>query len=107
MIYENLTPEQLEIMAEINTTIPITAELIQKAHKVGFIAKKDLIDGAYYQGDCRNASVAKWIAEKDSFVYLRNKWHSQFLEYINDFEDDDGYDTFIPFCRLENHSYTF
>ena len=43
---------------------------------------------------CRNASEAVWDGEK--FTYLRTKFGTTYTEFINHFEDDDGYDVFVP-----------
>lgn len=67
------------------------------------ISKSKLIDGAYYQGYCRNASVAKWNAAQNVFTYPRSSMvpGDIYNEDINHFEDDDGYDIFIPMNRLD------
>lgn len=62
--------------------------------KCGAIAKKDLIINKTYEGSCRNSSEAIWDGEK--FIYERFKFGQKYLEEINHFEDDDGYDIFIP-----------
>lgn len=59
------------------------------------IPKKDLIVGKSYKGFCRNADTAEWDGEV--FWYTRYKFGDTFDEEINHFEDDDGYDLFIPF----------
>lgn len=63
------------------------------------IPKSELIVNQWYTGTCRNASQAKWMG--DHFIYLRTKFYDTFWEKINHFEDDDGYDLFIP-VRLKN-----
>ena len=60
------------------------------------IAKKDLIDGAVYEGHCRNASEARWSAKDNEFTYRRRKFGTEFDETINHSEDDDGMDLFFP-----------
>lgn len=59
------------------------------------IAKNDLIVDKSYLGNCRNADIAKWNGEK--FEYQRTKFGDTFTETINHFEDDNGYDVFVPF----------
>lgn len=81
--------------------------------------KKDLKDGIYYYGYCRNARVARWDAEgecrfydpkfgkdvvlkeRGRFVYIRTKFGCQFPESINHPENDNGFDFFIPVCVIE------
>lgn len=58
------------------------------------IPKNKLVIGQEYMGNCRNASKAEWTG--DHFVYRRYKWGDIFLEDINHYEDDDGYDVFVP-----------
>ena len=69
--------------------------------RCGAIPKKDLIVGETYIGDCRNASEAIWNGKV--FVYKRNKFGYIYEEEINHFEDDDGYDLFVP-IKLKNNS---
>ena len=73
---------------------------LQDYYDAGVIRKEDLVDGAYYQGICRNASVAKWDAKGNCFWYMRTKWDYSFQEDINHMADDNGYDLFIPFVKL-------
>lgn len=65
------------------------------------IMKKDLVEGAYYGGYCRNADKAVWTGKE--FIYRRYKFGDWFDETINHFEDDDGYDVFVPFEEIVNH----
>ena len=67
----------------------------------GAIPKSNLIDGKEYEGKCRNASKAIWHADRNVFVYMRNKFGSIFPEDINHFEDDDGYDLFVPLNEIK------
>jgi hypothetical protein len=62
--------------------------------RCGAIPKENLVIGKTYIGSCRNASEAIWNGEV--FVYERTKFNRTFNEKINHFEDDDGYDLFIP-----------
>lgn len=58
------------------------------------IPKKELVIGKTYNGFCRNASEAVWNGKV--FTYKRYKFGDTFDEDINHYEDDDGYDLFIP-----------
>lgn len=62
--------------------------------RCGGIPKDKLIVGKTYIGDCRNAREAVWDGEK--FTYMRTKFGSTYPETINHFQDDDGYDLFVP-----------
>ena len=65
------------------------------------IAKKDLIHGAYYSGQCRNANEARWNADKQIFVHWRTKFNETFLEEIKHPEDDKFFDVFVVTEILE------
>lgn len=60
------------------------------------VKKADLKDGAYYEGQCRNATVARWSAKLGCFLHNRSKWGSTFTETIKHPDDDLGYDVFFP-----------
>lgn len=67
------------------------------------IPKSELIDGAYYEGTCRNASMAQWDAKKGKFIYTRYKFGLAFEDEIEHPEDEiDRYDVFIPFRKLDD-----
>lgn len=63
---------------------------------VKVVAKNHLIHGAHYKGECRNAEVARWDAERGKFVYWRHKWGQRFTEEICHPYDDKVYDVFTP-----------
>lgn len=67
--------------------------------RCGGIPKDKLIIGETYIGSCRNASEAIWDGEK--FTYMRTKFGCTYPEDINHFQDDDGYDVFVP-IKLKN-----
>ena len=74
--------------------------IIPNLVRCGAIPKKNLIIGKTYIGECRNASEAIWNGY--TFVYKRHKFGDTFDEEINHFEDDDGYDLFVPIKLKEN-----
>lgn len=59
------------------------------------IPKTQLIDGAYYRGECRNADVARWDGFRERFFYWRTKFGDKYVEEICCPEDDDHYDVFV------------
>ena len=67
--------------------------------RCGGIPKEELIVGETYIGNCRNASEAVWNGER--FTYMRTKFGYTYPEDINHFQDDDGYDLFVP-IKLKN-----
>ena len=68
--------------------------IIPNIIRCGGIPKNELIIGKIYIGDCRNATEAIWDGKV--FKYMRTKFGSTYEEEINHFEDDDGYDVFVP-----------
>lgn len=66
------------------------------------IPKKDLEHGAYYEGHCRNAHIARWNAERQVFFYLRSKGGHNFREEIRHPADEQGmWDTFKPVKKAD------
>ena len=65
------------------------------------IPKSELIKGEIYQGECRNSDDARW--DGDKFLYARTKFGSTYLEAIHHFEDDDGYDVFVPIETIKDN----
>ena len=78
---------------------------VPKLIGAGAIPKKDLIDGQFYAGDHRNATIAKWDADKNKFIYMRTKWNSTYEDDCNHFEDDDGYALFVPIKTATEEEY--
>ena len=62
--------------------------------KHGAIPLDKLEVGKTYIGSCRNAREAVWLGDK--FEYQRYKFGFTFHEKINHFQNDDGYDVFVP-----------
>lgn len=69
-------------------------KLVEEFIEAGAIAKEDLITGAWYSGSCRNTYLAQWTGK--CFRFIRDKFGGSYVETVNHFEDDDGYDVFIP-----------
>ena len=69
-----------------------------------YIPKSELVNGSYYDGLCRNASLARWDAENNVFWHWRTKLGTKFTENIHHPEDDDGHDLFYPLKRIERGS---
>lgn len=80
--------------------IPIVDEntynnvIIPNLIRCGAIEKNKLIIGVTYIGNCRNTDEAIWNGK--CFEYERYKWGTTYTDEINHFEDDDGYDLFVP-----------
>lgn len=65
------------------------------------ITKAELEHGAYYDGHCRNAQVARWNAQMNCFVHWRYKFGQTFLEEIRHPEDEHHFDVFHPFRKID------
>lgn len=65
------------------------------------IHKRDLIVGAAYEGDSRNADLAVWTGTE--FRYMRKCYLTgeSWPECLKHPEDDDGSDLFYPSCLRE------
>ena len=82
-----------------------TPELYQKYVipnfiRCGAIPKDKLVVGKTYFGSCRNADKAIWLGDK--FEYTRHKFGASYQEKINHFEDDDGFDLFVPIREINS-----
>lgn len=102
---ENSIIEFFENLEPFNTIddipdIPIVEKEIYNDYIVpnlircGAIPKEKLVVWKCYEGSCRNASNAVWNGEK--FTYRRTKFGYTYDEDINHFQDDDGFDLFVP-----------
>ena len=72
--------------------------------RCGAIPIDKLVVGKTYIGDCRNASEAVWNGKR--FVYERHKFGDVFEEEINHFQEDNGYDLFVPIKVKEDDTET-
>lgn len=102
---ENMIKEHWENLKPFETPgdvpmIPVCDSEVYKNYYVprliaaGAIPKNKLVVGKTYIGCCRNAEEAIW--EGETFVYQRYKFGIIYPEKINHFEDDNGYDLFVP-----------
>ena len=62
--------------------------------KHGAIPLQNMNIGETYIGFCRNSSEAIW--QGDHFIYQRTKFGITFPEKINHFQNDNGFDVFVP-----------
>lgn len=74
------------------------------AHPKGFpmVPLEQLEHGAYYTGKCRNAVVARWNAETQKFIYMREKFRFVYPEEILYWVEGHHFDEFRPYAKLEN-----
>ena len=73
--------------------------IIPKLIECGAIPKKDLIIGKKYSGSCRNSDYGVWNGL--TFTYKRGKFGAYYNDEINHFEDDNGFDLFIPIKMID------
>lgn len=71
-----------------------------RAYSLGMIRKEDLVVGKYYEGKCRNASVARWDGNK--FEYMRCKWGSYYKDEVSYPSDEAYFDVFIPWTVADS-----
>jgi hypothetical protein len=64
--------------------------------------KKDLRHGVYYQGRCRNATIARWDTYTDRFYHWRTKFGHRFIEWIFHPDDEQVFDVFEAEAVCEN-----
>jgi hypothetical protein len=65
------------------------------------LPKAELVDGAYYIGRCRNATIARWSAARGCFFHWRVKFDRIFVEEIKHPIDEEHYDVFRVVRVLE------
>ncbi len=97
--WENLpkfnTPEDIPTLPRVDEK-EWKGFFVPKLIAAGAIPKKDLVHGQYYAGEHRRATIAKWDATKNTFVYNRTKFNFTYEDDCNHFEEDDGYALFVP-----------
>lgn len=76
-------------------------KLVKEYLEAGAIAKENLIPGAWYIGQSRSANVAQWFPNPGRFYFIRYKMDGKYVDDIHHFQDDNGYDLFIPFKLIE------
>lgn len=69
--------------------------------KCGAIPKDKLVVGKTYIGNCRNSGEATWNGKE--FEYERYKFGFTYKDKVNHFQDDDGYDLFVPIKEKEEN----
>ena len=68
--------------------------------QIEVVPKNELEIDKEYLGNCRNSNKAIW--KGDHFEYQRYKFGHFYTDKINHYEDDDGYDVFVP-IRFKNN----
>ena len=68
--------------------------------KAGAIAKKDLVSGAWYIGQSRSTNFAQWFSNPGRFYFIRYKFSGEYVDNMHHFEDDEGYDVFVPYKKV-------
>lgn len=72
---------------------------------VGLLPFNQLEHGSYYHGNCRNATFARWNAEKKCFVYMREKFGEIYPEEIGYWIEakpgEHRFDEFKPYGKMK------
>lgn len=72
--------------------------IVKNLIRCGAIPKDKLEAGATYEGNCRNFEQAKWDGK--IFWGKRYKFGEWIDDKINHFQDDNGYDLFVPIKKV-------
>ena len=73
--------------------------IVKNLIRCGAIPKEQLEVGKTYLGTCRNFSKAVWNGiEFEGKRYKFGMWQD---DTINHFQDDNGYDLFVPIKKLD------
>lgn len=95
---ENMEPftdvDSIPDVPKMDTPEDYEKYVVKNFIRCGAIPKNQLEVGEVYYGHCRNASEATW--DGIHFIYIRHKSGFTYPEIINHFQDDDGYDLFVP-----------
>jgi len=91
--------QKLKIKKQIEQNREYAEELYKKLYDP-IIPKEHLEHGIYYEGTCRNATIARWNDKEEVFYHWRYKY-GYYIETIKCPEDEDHYDVFIAKTRLE------
>jgi uncharacterized protein (DUF433 family) len=101
--YPALKPEDIPFVRE-----SIRKEIESRDHDEitgrPILPKDHLLDGRYYKGRCRNATVARWNASANCFYHWREKFGNVYIErikYPTD-EAEPWWDVFNPVEELTN-----
>jgi len=71
---------------------------MERTLELKVIPKKELIVGAYYKGECRNATEGRWDGKV--FRHWRYKFGMWQIDTIPHFEDEKKYDSFCPYLLI-------
>jgi hypothetical protein len=89
---------QLSLAQDIHTAcFAVGNNDIEAAVAAGMIPKDQLVDGQAYIGQCRDAHVAIWNAERDTFMITRFKWGREVADTVDyPAASNTRWDVFIP-----------
>lgn len=97
------TLSRSDALPPVNLRLPANASQadLELAYAAGLKRRHELVDGAYYLGHCRNASVARWSGQAQMFVHWRHKFGQRYLEDIAHPADESRYDVFVATVQVE------
>lgn len=73
--------------------------IVENLIRCGAIPKDKLEVGATYEGKCRNFKEALWNGTE--FFGTRYKFGEWHIDHVNHFQDDNGYDLFVPIKKID------
>lgn len=100
--HPELKPEDL---AGIRDAVLAEIQSIDRDEVTGraLLPKHDLVDGRYYKGRCRNATIARWNAKENCFYHWREKFGRIFIETIKYPTDEEPWwDIYSPIEELSD-----
>lgn len=100
--FSNLKPfetvDDIPDIPKVNDPLIYEEVIVKNLIRCGAIPKDKLEIGATYEGNCRNFEQAKWDGKV--FWGKRYKFGELIDDKINHFQDDNGYDLFVPIKKV-------
>ena len=100
--FNNLKPFETVVdipdIPKVNDPLIYEEVIVKNLIRCGAIPKDKLEIGATYEGNCRNFEQAKWDGKV--FWGKRYKFGELIDDKINHFQDDNGYDLFVPIKKV-------
>lgn len=77
-----------------------TAKELERAYDQGLLRPDQLEHGAYYRGQCKAATVARWHGELKRFVFLRPQFGGKVIDQIAHPAQGKTHDIFMPLEKV-------
>lgn len=103
MVAEGTPQEEAEMFVRRHASGTYECPTPEK-HSKGMVPFGELEDGGYYYGKCRNATIARWNAGTQRFIYMREKFGRVYPEEIGYWSEahsgEHRFDEFKPHGKL-------